>query len=232
MSKDKINIRDLCINRPSEFEKDSEFMNWFNKSKTLDESFLVGNKDFNEKIFDQISKKILGDTSKKTALEIGFGGGRLMNAACKVFDNVIGIDIHKSFERTKRILEEAGVSNFSLMYENEINKLKNNSIDFIYSFIVFQHFENWEVAERYLDMIDRTLKKDGLAMIYFGRSKTNQEKNIEILSKNRKNNKWWTSLRIKDKHLEEYLSNKFNIIEICRPTQKGGQVFARFTKKE
>jgi len=46
---------------------------------------------------------------------------------------------------------------------------ENDKFDFIYSFIVFQHVMNIECVENYLKEVSRTLKKDGLAVIYVGR---------------------------------------------------------------
>ena len=53
--------------------------------------------------------------NKSAALEIGFGGGRLLTQAAKRFENVYGVDIHKNFAMTKKFLTVQGLDNAQLV---------------------------------------------------------------------------------------------------------------------
>ncbi len=103
------------------------------------------------------------------ALEIGYGGGRLMNTACGFFSHVAGVDIHEKGALVEKYLRTAGRNNFSL-YQNDGMTLPipDASIDFVYSFIVLQHLPSFQVFVSYLRECSRVLKSGGVAQLYFG----------------------------------------------------------------
>ena len=68
--------------------------------------------------------------------------------------------------------------NYKLIHRDNISNVKDGSIDFIYSFIVFQHFDTFDEVKFYLDFIKRVLKDDGVAHIFFGKSKDEVTKEI------------------------------------------------------
>ncbi len=147
-----------------------EFLKWFNGGENIISIINSGYYDFFSKILKPIIYEKTKNNSKQLiCLEIGCGGGRILNAACKYFGKAIGTDIHNSFN----------VLNKFLSFENnnfELKKITNNkipvadkSIDFIYSFIVFQHILKITVFKDYLSEIKRILKNDGVIIIYFGR---------------------------------------------------------------
>lgn len=220
-----MNIKEICIRAPGNKKTDDEFVDWFNKAGNVENSLRKGKEDFNSKIFDKRNKDLIKET--KTCVEIGFGGGRLINEACNHFENVIGIDIHNSFERTKGILTNEGKTNFSLVHRDDVDLIQDSSVDFVYSFVVFQHFDSWDEVEYYLDMIDRILKKDGIAMIYFGNNR-----DIDFTCEPKRETKksyWWSSLKVSMSFLESHLE-RFNIIEIGK-NKGSNQIFSRFRKK-
>jgi SAM-dependent methyltransferase len=47
-------------------------------------------------------------------------------------------------------------------------EIDNESIDFVYSFIVFQHFSSIEYFYKYFSQIKRIIKPDGVGVIFFG----------------------------------------------------------------
>jgi len=218
-----MNIKELCITKPGLLLDDNSFMSWFNKSSSVEDSLRKGSQDFHNLLFDKKSKDYLGDVSEKKCLEIGFGGGRLLSEACNNFGHCTGIDIHDSFDRTKKILSDK--LNFRLMHSDDIDLIETCSIDFVYSFIVFQHFTSWSVAERYLEMIDRVLVDNGLAIVYFGRL----DNGSIYVSPESNSNDWWMSMNVSKLYLEKELSKRFKVLEIDqRPGSK--QIFARFKK--
>ena len=89
--------------------------------------------------------------------------------ACKVFEHVTA-DIHDNFGMTAKFLNSQAVK-ISLINKNELNTLEDGSVDYIYSFIVFQHFEGIKEVIFYLEQIERLLSDKGLAHIYFGKTR-------------------------------------------------------------
>lgn len=220
------NIKEICIEEPSLRLDDSDFMNWFDPSIDVEDAVKKGKNDFNQKIFTENVNSLI---STETCLEIGFGGGRLMNEACNHFDNVFGVDIHNEFGRTSSFLEGQGKSNFALIHSDDIETIQEKTIDFVYSFIVFQHFENWEVAKRYLEMIERVLKDDGVAVIFFGATRTGEDIEVQSTLGQSRKNFWWSSLRLSEDFIRKSLEN-FEIIEVGK-YKRSNQIFSRFRKR-
>jgi len=146
------------------------FLKWFNGGENVDAIINSGYYDFfNSILKEKIYSYTKSNSKQLTALEIGCGGGRVMNAACKYFGKVVGIDIHESFTLLNDFLKNEN-SNFELfrITDNKI-PIAENSVDFVYSFIVFQHILKIKTFEDYLSEIKRILKPNGLLIIYFGR---------------------------------------------------------------
>lgn len=147
-----------------------EFLKWFNGGDNLNAVINSGYSDFFVSILKPVVyRKTKNHSKQMIALEIGCGGGRILNAACKYFDKTIGTDIHNSFEALEQFLKQEN-TNFEL-YRIKQNKIpvETNSIDFIYSFIVFQHILKISIFKDYLAEIKRIMKSNGTTVIYFGR---------------------------------------------------------------
>ena len=102
--------------------------------------------------------KFLGNPYDKKSLEIGFGGGRLVNAAMKVFSHCYGIDIlnDECIKKTKSIVSQLNdIDNCTLINREYKSSIETKSIDFIYSFIVFQHFHDINEIYNYINFSKR-----------------------------------------------------------------------------
>ncbi|NJL33983.1 MAG: class I SAM-dependent methyltransferase [Chloroflexaceae bacterium] len=103
------------------------------------------------------------------SLEIGYGGGRLLHAACHYFQAVIGIDIHAEADAVRDYLHTQGVTNFCLLQtDGAALACHDASLDFIYSFIVLQHLPSFDVLAAYLREVRRCLRVGGVAQLYVG----------------------------------------------------------------
>ncbi len=163
----KANIRKSWATTPKSFKSIVDFHNWFDGTSSIKETVQQGQNDWENRLANFSNFK---NINKNTCLEIGFGGGRLLAAASKHFNSVIGIDIHEAFEKTESFLKSQNVNNYSLIHRNDIEKIKDESIDFIYSFIVFQHFDSLEEVDFYLKQIKRIIAPNGYAHIYWGKT--------------------------------------------------------------
>jgi ubiquinone/menaquinone biosynthesis C-methylase UbiE len=156
------------------------FFNWFDESGgDVDTSFNKGLCEFSYYFLMPLLKRVK-DTKSKTALEIGYGGGRLLAAAAQAFGKVVGVDIHQNAAVVAAELEKRNVRNFQLLQsKGKELPVEEASIDFVYSFIVLQHVEKIDVFHSYLYEAHRVLKKGAHAILFFGR--------LSTLSQNKRN---------------------------------------------
>lgn len=152
-------------------KKDSNtFFNWFNESGgDIDTNFIKGQCEFTLYILMPLMK-LMQDLKSKTALEIGYGGGRLLAAASSSFKKVIGIDIHNNSQIVEAELKKRNIHNFKLLQNDGKNiPVKDSFVDLVYSFIVLQHVGKIDIFNNYLKETYRVLKRGGHAILFFGR---------------------------------------------------------------
>ena len=207
-------VKDVWTKGPTEFTDEVEFHKFFDIDDSVSNALKRGFIDFSHRIFTPDFYQILGDPRDKTALEIGFGGGRLMNAASHYFNKVIGVDIHESFDRTTEILTREGCTNFELVHRDNINTIADDSIDFVYSFIVFQHFSHWSEAEFYISQVERVLKPGGCGILYMAINERAADKDYV------ESGDYWeelgVSLVVKPNFAATRLSETFQITQVAR----------------
>ncbi len=125
-----------------------------------------GEKDYENLIQnDEIIKNRLGNFKDKAVLEIGCGMGRVTEFIARNFKKVTAIDISEKMiaegkNRLKNFPNVEFFANDGLNYPAE-----DSSIDFVFSYIVFQHMSNKKVVEKNLSEVKRVLSDNGIAKI-------------------------------------------------------------------
>ncbi|MBC2607418.1 class I SAM-dependent methyltransferase [Pelagicoccus albus] len=95
------------------------------------------------------------------ALDFGCGVGRLTFPLSRRFDTAIGVDISKSMiAEAENNLGRGKSCKFFLNTNDSLSFLEANSLDFVYSDIVFQHIAP-RYSKRYFAEIARALKPGG-----------------------------------------------------------------------
>jgi SAM-dependent methyltransferase len=148
------------------------FQTWFNRQSCggLQQCLIRGYWDFSLHILTPSVCVYIERPEETIALEIGYGGGRMLNAACNYFQQVIGIDIHAEQATVATFLRSQNKDNFLLLRTSgDSIDVASNSIDFIYSFIVLQHLPAFSTFVSYLQEAYRCLKPGGVAQLYFGK---------------------------------------------------------------
>lgn len=146
------------------------FQSWFNKAESVEQAIIRGYWDFGLHILTRKVCELVEEPEQKTALEIGYGGGRLLNAACSYFKKAIGIDIHDEQETVAAFLRDQGKNNFKLLKTSGMAiDVEPESIDLIYSFIVLQHLPSFDTFCGYITETHRCLEPGGVAQLYFGK---------------------------------------------------------------
>lgn len=205
--KKPVPVRQSWVDQPTRYNDIVEFLNWFNTTSSIQETLNRATLDWKIRFkdFPQFAK-----IQKRKSLEVGFGGGRLILNAAKDFEHAYGVDIHKAFDMTRKFLATQSCKNFTLLQRDELSKIEDGSIDFVYSFIVFQHFDTIEEVRFYISEIKRVLNKNGYAHIYFG---VNHDKGVKVVSdaefKLRE-----CSLFIEPELMKRELENDFEILDV------------------
>jgi ubiquinone/menaquinone biosynthesis C-methylase UbiE len=97
-------------------------------------------------------------------LEIGCGIGRMTRALAKRFGTVYGIDISSEMiDQGKRYLADCSNVHLSVSSGTDLCQFDNASIDFCFSYIVFQHIPDPAITVNYISEIGRVLKPGGIA---------------------------------------------------------------------
>ena len=139
---------------------DLAFQQWFCKSSSLKQAEVRGYWDFAVHILTPKVVAEISDPERKTALEIGYGGGRLLRAAASFFGKAIGVDIHTAVPNIP--------GTTLLVGDGKTIPVDSGTVDFVYSFIVFLHLQSFEAFQSYLGETFRVLKSGGVAQLYYG----------------------------------------------------------------
>ena len=115
--------------------------------------------EFNTPLNDLIMQN--KDAKDMTVLEIGCGVGRIVIPMSKFFGKVVGIDVSDEMielakEKTSKILNCKFFSNNG----SDLSSFSENSFDFCYSIIVFQHIPEKEIIKNYIHEVYRILKNN------------------------------------------------------------------------
>jgi len=129
----------------------------------------------------------LATIRERKALEWGCGGGANIRPLCQNFRSVYGVDVSPAtLDSCALQMRQFDMRNFVPIYfsseypESVIHDIESETIDFVLSVAVFQHFPSKDYSLRVLNVIERLLKKDGFALIqtrYFDGSDKLRQKN-------------------------------------------------------
>lgn len=98
------------------------------------------------------------------ALDFGCGVGRLTQALCEEFEEVVGVDISSTMIDTARRFNRFGERcQYVVNTTDRLDPLEDASFDFIYSNITLQHIPP-EASVRYIAEFIRLLRPGGVAL--------------------------------------------------------------------
>ena len=127
---------------------------------TEDEFIASGRRDYQlhvRSFFDSVGF----DPKGKSALEIGCGIGRMTRFFCKDFAAVTAVDISPAMIERAR-MGAAQRARFLVVSGCDLAGVEDHSVDFAFSYIVFQHIPDKRAILRYVEEIGRVLKPSGL----------------------------------------------------------------------
>jgi len=136
---------------------------------------------FNDYMFHIASDLLIGERFRpyqSTILDLGCGVGRITEFMSFDFKEVIGIDISGvMIRKAKKRLKKFTSVKF-IETDGESIPLPDNSIDLVFSYLVFQHIKDREMVEKNFEEVYRALKPKGLFKVRIRSDK------VDL-------NKWW-----------------------------------------
>ena len=130
-----------------------------------EEQFLLSGEQDVQKLVDPFLAAAGFIPGDKRALEIGCGVGRMSFALAKRFAAVEALDIsNEMIKRANGLQEHLGIKNvnFRASGGSDLHQYLDESVDFAFSFIVFQHIPEVAIIEGYIREMGRVLKTGGL----------------------------------------------------------------------
>lgn len=117
--------------------------------------------------------------SRERALEIGCGIGRLSLPHSKEFNELVAIDVSPTMLlKLNENAKQRGITNIKTYLPNEDwDKL---TYDYVYSYLVFQHIQDFNIIIDYIIKLSQNLKQGGIANLQFD----TRAKNLIYIIKN------------------------------------------------
>lgn len=153
-----------------------DYSHWCGSSRWDEARWLgYGERNVNfalEKIGETQGPSFLEAAAKGNALEWGCGGGPNVIALARSFPRVWGLEIAApTLEECRRQVKMRGGTNFNGILiesgrpESALKMIGEESLDFILSIEVFQHFPSKEYTARVLRVMNAILKRGALAWV-------------------------------------------------------------------
>jgi ubiquinone/menaquinone biosynthesis C-methylase UbiE len=133
-------------------------------------SFFVAGEEFVLKEIDPFIQQYIKQPEHKTALDIGCGVGRIARAFSSRFGRVIGVDVsEKMIELAKSFHQDKQYKNITFLNNDGTTfvDIEEDSIDYVFSVVTFQHMPCKDIVQANIDEIVRVLKKGGVFQIDF-----------------------------------------------------------------
>lgn len=118
-----------------------------------------------------LADPVLVGLARNRALDLGCGLGRITRALAERFEEVLAVDVSAEMVRRAEALHPAAeFPSISFHATDGVSlPLENESVDFVFSYEVFQHLPSREVMRLNLLEVARVLRPDGLALIHVHR---------------------------------------------------------------
>jgi ubiquinone/menaquinone biosynthesis C-methylase UbiE len=156
----------------------------FGRKITEDEFRQSGKEDFIKYIFDDPLFK------SGTIVEIGCGTGRMTEFMGWEFDKVYGLDISGEMIRQARERVQSEKIEF-IETDGEMIPLTPYSVDYVFSYLVFQHMKTREMVEKNFAEAYRILKPDGIFKV---RLRTDEIKDLDS---------WWAGVSYNEQSIRD-----------------------------
>jgi SAM-dependent methyltransferase len=140
------------------------YINWPDVANEEGAFFASGREDY-KKYVAPFLEKMGFDPRGKTALEIGCGIGRFARRMVEDFGQYIGADVSPEMIR-KASSYELPRATFQVVSGGDLRGIADFSVDFVFSFAVFQHVPDKEAIFSYFAETARVLRPGGVFRLH------------------------------------------------------------------
>jgi SAM-dependent methyltransferase len=125
-----------------------------------------------EHFAEVLADPVLAGVARGRALDLGSGLGRVTRALARRFDEVVAVDVSAEMVRRAEALHpKADFPSISFHATDGVHlPLEDESVDFVFSYEVFQHLPSREVMHGNLVEVARVLRPEGRALIHVHRA--------------------------------------------------------------
>ena len=137
-----------------------------------EESFLASGDEDYQKLVVPVLQRLALETADKSMGEIGCGAGRMTRSFASHFGDVLAVDISEEMQARGKIFLSA-FSNITWILSDgqSLIGLPSNSLDFVFSYLVLQHFPTTELVAGTVREMLRALKPGGAYLFQFNGSR-------------------------------------------------------------
>lgn len=140
------------------------YINWPDVADEEGAFFASGREDY-AKYVTPFLQKMQFDPSGKTALEIGCGIGRIARRMVEDFRSYIGVDVSPEMV-CKASSYELSRATFRVVSGGDLSGIADSSVDFVFSFALFQHVPDKEAIFNYFAETERVLRPGGIFRLH------------------------------------------------------------------
>ena len=140
------------------------YINWPDVPNEEDAFFASGKMDYDLYVTPFL-KKMSFDPRGKTALEIGCGIGRIARWMAQDFAQYVGVDVSPEMIR-KASSYNLTRAQFQAVSGGDLAGIPNESVDFVWSFAVFQHVPDKRAIFNYFQEAARVLRPGGIFRLH------------------------------------------------------------------
>lgn len=145
-------------------ENPRAYINWPEFADDDAAFFASGLQDY-QKYVPPFLSKVKFDPQGKVALEIGCGIGRIARWMSRDFGQYIGVDVSPEMVRKAASYGLAN-ANFQAVSGGDLVEIESESVDFVFSFAVFQHVPDKSAIFNYFAETARVLRPDGVFRLH------------------------------------------------------------------
>jgi SAM-dependent methyltransferase len=141
-----------------------KYINWPDVPNEEAAFFASGKTDY-DRYVTPFLKKMEFDPRDKSALEIGCGIGRIARWMSQDFDQYIGVDVSPEMIRQAASYQLPRAT-FQSVSGGDLADIANDSVDFVWSFAVFQHVPDRCAIFNYFQETSRVLRPGGIFRLH------------------------------------------------------------------
>lgn len=136
-----------------------------------EESFFESGEQDYVRLVQPILQKLQFDPTSKSMAELGCGAGRMTRSFAQRFLSVCAVDISAEMQsRAKRYLRPFSNIRWVLSDGETLSEIEDNSVDFVFSYLVLQHMPNKGLVSSSIVEMTRILRPGGVFLFQFNGS--------------------------------------------------------------